>query len=233
MSNKIHRSDKTNLEIMAADYYGDNCLRDSVNKEGNSSRRPEGLVKIYEIFKNGEKKLRHKSNLVVYLGRETLAQRLVNLDNAYVSQSKDEFLSWFGLGDGGVDIADPFVPIAPIITDDDLSSRIMINATDSSCADYHTVASGYPEEGYYKKPFDSITFEADELNANRWLVLRIATTITANDANGAQLSEAGLFTSTSSGGGHSGNFSLFSKVTFPTIVKTDTRRLVFVWYLYL
>jgi len=158
---------------------------------------------------------------------------LVNVENTYATPTKDEFLTWFGLGDGGVDIADPFVPIAPVISDDDLSSRIMISATDSSCADYHAVAAGYPETGYYKKAFDSVTFEPDILNENDWLVVRISVTIGANYANGNQLSEAALFSAASGDGGYSGQFSMFSKVTFPTIVKTDARRLVFVWYLYL
>jgi hypothetical protein len=222
------------LEINATDYYGDQCLGDSIgSKQENADRRPKGLVKIYEVDESGNRKLIHKKNLVVYLGRELLAQRLVNTENIYATPTKDEFLTWFGLGNGGVDIADPFVPIAPIITDNDLSSRVMINATDSSNADYHVVAAGYPETGYYKKPFDSVTFEPDVLNDNKWLIVRISITIGANDSNGNQLSEAGLFTAASSGGGYSGQFSLFSRVTFPTIVKTDARRLVFVWYLYL
>jgi hypothetical protein len=224
---------KKDLEINAFDYYGDQCLGDSFNKQEMTDKRPKGLVKIYELDKSGNRKLVHKKNLVVYLGREMLAQRVVNIENSYASPTRDEFLTWFALGDGGVDIADPFVPIAPIITDDDLSSRIMISATDSSCADYHVTGTGYPETGYYKKPFDSVTFEPDVLNNNRWLVIRISVTIGANDANGNQLSEAGLFSAASSAGGYSGQFSIFSRVTFPTIVKTDARRLVFVWYLYL
>ena len=225
---------KKDLEINAFDYYGDQCLGDSISsKQENADRRPKGLVKIYELDESGNRKLVHKDKLIVYLGRELLAQRLVNTENTFATPTKDEFLTWFGLGDGGVDIADPFVPIAPTIVDDDLSSRVMINATDSSCADYHVTGAGYPETGYYKKPLNSVTFEPDELNGNSWLIIRISVTIGANDANGNQLSEAGLFTATSGAGGHSGQFSLFSKVTFPTIVKTDARRLVFVWYLYL
>jgi len=224
---------KNDLEINAFDYYGDQCLGDSIDKKEMTDKRPKGVVKIYELSDDGSKKLRHKSNLVVYLGREMLAQRLVNVENVYATPTKDEFLAWFGLGDGGVDIADPFVPIAPVISEDDLLSRIMINSTDSSCADYHVTGTGYPETGYYKKPFTSVTFEPDILNGNNWLVVRISITIGANDANGNQLSEAGLFTAASGGGGYSGQFSMFSKVTFPTIVKTDARRLVFVWYLYL
>jgi len=219
-------------EIEATDYYGD-CLFDSMNQKFVKRRRPQGLVKIYEVGDNGDKKLTHKTNLVVYNGREGLAQRLVNINNPLITASKDEFLTRFGLGDGGVDIADPFVPLAPVISDDTLNSNVMINATDSSNADYHVVSAGYPEEGFYKKPFESVAFEADVLNDNRWIVIRISITIAAADANGSQLSEAGLYTASSGAGGHSGNFSLFSKVTFPTIVKTDARRLVFVWFLFL
>jgi len=225
---------KKDLEINAFDYYGNQCLGDSINgKQKNTDRRPKGLVKIFELDENDNKKLIHKNNLVVYLGREMLAQRLVNVENIFTTPTKDEFLSWFGLGNGGVDIADPFVPIAPIISENDLSSRVMINATDSSNADYHVVSAGYPEEGYYKKPFDSVTFESDPLNENSWLILRISITIGANDSNGNQLSEAGLFSAESGAGGYLGQFSMFSKVTFPTIVKTSARRLLFVWYLYL
>jgi len=225
--------EKKDLEIRALDYYGDQCLGDSINGKASGDRTPKGVVEIYELDDSGNKKLVHKNNLVLYLGREMLAQRLVNVENEFATPNKDEFLTWFGLGSGGVDVADPFVPIAPVISETDLSSRIMINATDSSNADYHVVAAGYPEEGYYKKPFDSVTFEADELNDSSWSVLRISITIGANDANGNNLSEAGLFSAVSSAGGYSGQFSIFSRVTFPTIVKTDARRLVFVWYLYL
>ncbi len=222
------------IEIKAVDYYGDNCLGDSIDKPGGRQAvRPQGYVEIYDVDENGNKKLVGKHNLVVYLGREMLAQRLVNTNNAFATPTKDEFLAWLGLGDGGVDPADPFDPVAPAIDDSDLESRVRIHPTDSSNADYHVMGVGYPETGYYKKPFQSVEFEADALNDNSWLVVKINVTIVAGDANGNQLSEAGLFSAESSLGGHSGQFSMFARVTFPTIVKTVARRLVFVWYLYL
>ncbi len=221
------------IEIKAVDFYGDNCLGDSVNKPGSRDRRPQGYVEIYDVDENGNKKLVGKHNLVVYLGREMLAQRLVNVENAFATPTKDEFLAWLGLGDGGVDPADPFDPVAPAIDDSDLESRVMIHATDSSNADYHVAGAGYPETGFYKKPFQSVEFEADALNDNSWLVVKISVAIVAGDSNGNQLSEAGLFSVESSLGGHSGQFIMFARVTFPTIVKTVARRLVFVWYLYL
>jgi hypothetical protein len=223
-------------EIHAREFYGDNCLIDSM-QEQSGERRPKGVVEVYEEHADGKMKLVRKSNLVIYLGREMLAQRLVDTENPNATPTKDEFVTWFGLGDGGVRPADPFDPVPPTLNDGDLypygmASNVMINATDASSADYHIVAPGYPEEGYYKRPFDSIVFERDVLNDSKWLVMKITTTIGVSDANGKQLSEAGLFSAESRDGGYSGQFSLFARVTFPSMVKTVERRLVFIWYLY-
>lgn len=221
------------IEIVAKDIYGDNCLQDSVGSEERSEKgNPQGYVEIYEVDDSGNKKLVGRHNLVLYMGREWLAQRIVNQDNINVTSSKEEFISWFGLGNGGVIPGDPLNPAPPTITDTNLSAEVMITATDSSAADYHVIDATHPEEGYYKIPFDSIEFEQDSLNDDKWLVLKVTTTVGASYANGKQLSEAGLFTSTSKIGGHTGNFTIFSRVTFPSIVKTSDRRLVFSWFLY-
>lgn len=219
-------------EIEIRDYYGDKCLVDSVNKEGGTRGRPEGYVEIYEQNDKGEEQLVGKNNLVLYQGREQLAQRMMNFENVAVSSTKDEFVTWFGLGDGGVLPADPIDPIPPIMTDTDLYSLAMINATDSSSADYHTVDATHPEEGYYKHPFDSVEFEQDALNDDQWLVIKVTVVIGIDDANNYQLSEAGLYTAESSAGGYSGAFNLFARVTFPSLIKTTDRRLIFRWFLY-
>jgi len=227
-------------EIRITEEYGDNCFKDSTQKSGGAGdRRPKGKVEIYELDEDGKKRLVRKNNLVVYLGRETLAQMLVGKDNSNVSESTDKhWINWFGLGDGGVLPADPFDPVPPANENNDLQSRVMINATDSSSADYHlSTESGYPREGYYKHPFDSVVFERDPLNDDRWLVLKITTSLGIDDANDERLSEAGLFTSPSDEGGYGtvgdpGQFALFARVTFPTLIKDETRRLIFVWFLY-
>jgi len=226
-------------EIVIRESYGSNCLGDQVNVNKPASRRPQGEVHIYEQLENGRKELIHKSNLVVYLGREMLAQRLVNTNNALVTPTKDEWVQWFGVGDGGVLPADPLDPTPPIISDDDLYSSVMISDTTSALyADFHTSAeAGYPSTGFYKKIFDQeptnqIEFQTDILNDDRYLVIKITTTIGVNDANGQQLSEAGLFSAASATGGYSGNFSLFARVTYPSLIKTADRRFIFVWYLY-
>jgi hypothetical protein len=229
----------TVTEIIARDYYGDNCLTDTCYPDGRPNgkgRKPQGEVFIYDM-KDGKKELVHKSNLVVYSGREMLAMRLVNFPNTDPGApvaTKDEFLAWLGLGEGGVRPADPLDPVPPANQDTDLSSHIMIqNITPVKYADLHTAGVGYPKTGYYKKVFDKIEFERDNYNDDRWLSLKITTTININDANGEQFSEAGLFSAESRADGHTGNFTLFARVTFPSIIKTSDRRLVFVWYLYL
>lgn len=239
-------------EIHVTESYGENCLVDSVNSNQKSSRRPQGEVHIYEKTEDGKKELVHKSNLVVYRGREMLAQRLVNVNlSASVTPpywdypTKDEFLYWFGVGDGGVVPADPLDPTPPINDDEYLYSPVMISDTTSvEYADPHTAGEirssdsfTYPSTGFYKKRFDQdatnkIEFQTDTLNDDRYLIIKITTTIGVNDANGTQLSEAGLFSAESSSGGYSGQFSLFARVTYPSLIKTSDRRLIFVWYLY-
>ena len=135
MENKVK-----DTEIIVSESYGDNCLVDQVNRKESSNRRPKGEVYIYEL-ENGRKELVHKSNLVVYLGREMLAQRLVNVNNSNVTPTKDEWVQWFGIGDGGVRPADPLDPVPPIIDDDYLYSPVMLTATASaSYDDYKTSA---------------------------------------------------------------------------------------------
>ena len=238
------------IVIEATDFYGDICLGDSVGFNNKSKeRRPLGEVHIYEQTKDGKKKILHKNNLVLYHGREMLAQRLVNINNTFFTSghpSKDEFVSWFGLGDGGVRPSDPLDPVPPINNDDYLYSPIPVfDSTGTEFADFHTAGDAYPGGGVYTatgsyvKQFDltgdstsRVVFQGDVLNDNRQLVLQITTTIGATNANGYQLSEAGLFSAESSNHSYNGNFTLFARVTFPSLIKTSDRRLIFVWYLY-
>jgi len=223
------------IKIEATDFYGDNCLKDQVGSIGAvTDRRPQGRVHIYEEVDGSKRKLIHKSNLVVYIGRQMLAQRAMNIDNASVTGSTNlDFISWFGVGDGGVRPADPLDPVPPINSDEELSARVMIRSTGGATyADEHTViSSDYPEVGWYKKAFDSVEYEADNLNDDAYLIAKITTTIDATDANGKQLSEAGLFSSDSFAVTAT-NFTLFARVTYPSLIKTSERRLIFVWYLY-
>lgn len=211
--------------IQIEEKYGDQCLSDSQGKSSGGVRRPQGRVEIYEIDNEGVKQLIRKSNLVVYDGRELITQKIFDLENTHVDTDKDEFLYWFGLGSGGVNPADPFDPVPPVNSDTDLYEEIPISATDTTCADFHDGA-------YYKHPFDSVVFEQDSDNDGKYLIAKVITTIDTDDANDEEVSEAGLFSNLSNAGGALVPFHLFARVTFPTILKTNVRRLTFVWYLY-
>jgi hypothetical protein len=220
------------IKIDAVDKYGE-CISDGMNKCKSPGTKPQGYVDIFEQSDDGSKKLLGRHNLVLYYGREWLAERIIDFNNSSVTPTKDEYICWFGLGDGGVSDSDPFTPVPPIITDDNLYSRVMINATDSSAADYQVASPpDYPETGYYKIPFDGKEFVTDDYNEYAWLIIKLTINVGLDDANGYQLSEAGLFTAESNAGGYGGPFNIFSRVTFPSIVKTTDRRLIFNWYLY-
>jgi len=252
------------IEVVAKDFYGEHCLVDSALTRQSQKRKPEGLVEVYDIKDDGTKQLIRKNNLVIYQGRETLAQMLVRIntvddagDPQILAGNKDMWLNWFGLGQGAADTecnpgsGDVFAPEPPTNEDTELKCPIAINI-DTSSADYHVVgeagypgtcvqvpANTYPQTGYYKHAFDAVSFEQDNLNDNKWMVVKITVTIGINDANGEigssgqPLNEAGLYTAASNGGDFAGPFALFARVTFPTLLKDSTRRLQFVWYLFL
>ena len=242
-----NKAKTTNFEVIAEERYGDNCLSDSAFIGQSDLRRPKGWVEVWEEDpKTGKKKLLNKSNLIVYLGRELIVQRIFDVENTLgqdaaatlgqIFPKKDEFLYWMGFGDGGVRPADPLVPTPPTLTDIELNSLVMISATDSSAADYyHVTDSNHSKVGSYKYPFDNVEFERDYNNEDKWLVGKITTTLgtaLANGVNGQRISEAGLYTAASRSPGYNGQFSLFARVTFPTLIKTIDRRIVFIWYIY-
>ena len=112
----------TNFEVIAEEHYGDNCLGDSAFIGQSDPRRPKGWVEVWEENPNtGKKKLLNKSNLIVYLGREMLVQRLFDVENTTAQgldptfPTKDEFLYWMGFGSGGVVSANPLVPTPPTL----------------------------------------------------------------------------------------------------------------------
>lgn len=205
--------------------YGDTCIKDSVNNTSTKERKPEGYVEVYSIDKDGNKQMVGKSNLVLFVGREWIASRICNLKNTNIYPMQSDFISWLGLGNGGAPVGDPLNPNTPTNIMTGLANPIPIHATDISCSD---LRSGY----YYKQPLDSIVFQQDALNSDKYLILKITTTLSTEHANGYNLSEAGLFVSNSNVGTVADHFNIFSIVTFPSIVKDDSRQLVFYWYLY-
>ena len=211
--------DKSSINIM--DTYGDSCIRDSRTRSRLGERKPLGFVEVYE-----NEKLVDKQNLVVYSGREWMAERVHGFNNLNTPASFNSSICSLGIGNGGAPVGDPLSPISPIATDTNLINEVPISSTDST---YYDFRNGF----YYKHPFDSIEFLQDADNDNKWLVAKISTTIGYEDANGYNINEAGLFIGTDRvGGGYEAPFVLFSRVTFETLVKKNSKEFMFLWYLY-
>lgn len=228
-------------------------IRDKLNiaKKVNiseSDRGPKGFVEVYEVDKDGKKLLVEKQNLVVYAGREWVAQRIFASDNLHlpVSGSKAaEWICWLGVGKGGASPSDSLVPIAPTLFDTDLSTPVIIsNDPYELYADWYTSGS---EAGWRKKNIGVVDFEADGDNNNKYLVIRIETTLDVGEADNELINEVGLFTAASADPlfniplgytgplnayPYNGPFHLFAKVTFSTIPKTPEKRFVFSWKIY-
>jgi hypothetical protein len=203
---------------------------DSAGPKIGKERKPiQGIVEVYETDENGNKQLVRKSNLVVYKGREWAAVRLTNIANPAITPDSTAFICWFGVGSGGVAGADPFDPLPPANQDDDLVIDEMLHVNDATLGDYRIAVPGY-----FKTRFDSVNFEQDIYNDNRYLVIKFVATVGTSYANGSEINEAGLFAAGSNtpGPGSTGPFYMFARVTFPTILKNALRTLTFVWYIY-
>ena len=219
-------------------------LRDSF---GNGpKRRPIGKVEVYEKKVDGTDTtlylVRKSSNLIVYHGRNWLMQRGFGQDMSPAGFSgwSDYQLSWLGIGTGAAP-SNPLSPTAPTLSDDALTTHGVIDSGTS----YVTVG------GNEYHTFDSITYESDDEvtsfeGYDDYLVAKITTTLTADEANndnGASgysgyeyyqdINEAGLFVSDKTSVSPIPTvMEMFARVTFPTIRKTNTRELVFHWYIY-
>lgn len=219
---------KTDVVVKIHEKYGE-CLNDKSNSCLSSKRKtPEGFVEIFEMEDGGKKQLLGKHNLVLYQGREWLVCRAFATLNLNIPTTPNEFISWFGVGTGGCPIGDPLNPTSPTNIDIELANPAMLDATNITFGDYRTT----PEAGYYKMLFDSIEFEQDPDNSNAWLIGKIVSTLSISEANGKNLNEAGLYTSESNNGSYNGPFHLYARITFPTIVKSSERQLIFIWYIY-
>ena len=223
------------IQTLTVEVKDEYSLQDAASKI-SSRVQPRGYVEIYETDESGEdRQLVGKSNLVVYQGREWIATKIMGLENTNLGKDERTYsIYWFGLGSGGTEVNDPINAISPTNQDTNMYSSIGLRAEqDGTLGDYKT--TGLPpgeDPGFFKVVFDSVEFEQDTDNDNKYLILKITTNIGVDYANGKNISEAGLFTSSTPDAEHTGPFALFSRVTFPTIIKSESRQLVFVWYIY-
>lgn len=197
-----------------------------------------------QVFENNCK-LVDTSNIIVYLGREWLAQRAFNIANtqatSYYNDMEDSFISWIGFGSGGASEGDILTPLPSESTDLKLRNPVML---DESATDYIQLNTDNYQGtmvSWQLKPIDgSIQFLEDSNNEARKLITSVNTTLLKTDANGPDgesfynINEVGLFISNSkeSSSVSLDTIQLFARTSFSTLRKVASRQLVFVWNIY-
>ena len=164
-----------------------------------------------------------KNNLIVWNGREIIPQILFNQDRVLDSGQRDLKIRWLSLGVGGADATNVLEAVSPLSEDVELINEYVIDVNDVDYAD-----------GGKKKRFDNqlITYEQDPENGNRYLVVKVTTTIKYTDALGADLSEFALWFSNGDTPQTATIFELFARVSMSTIRKCEDRELIILWYIY-
>jgi len=192
----------------------------------------KGRVEITDVHNN---RILEKSNLVLYKGREWLAQRAANFLSPVEQDHNrtNHYINYFTVGIGGATPGDILTPLSPEKTDEDLNTPVLLNTNDST---YITKTRDNDALTYQLKTITSKTFKNDLLNQNRYLIVQFQTMLLNSDANGPNgnsffdINEAGLYIGDESG--TPGSVSIFARCTFSTIRKDNSRGLVFNWYIY-
>jgi len=184
----------------------------------------KGRVRItgFDISRKSSKLLHDDSNLIVYVGREWVQEKIFNVDNGSTPTNNTHGIYWASFGSGGAPASDPLNPTPPTNVDTGLASEIVIN---SSNANYADAGKKYPVWG-------NTEFQQDGANDNRYLITKITLTLDENDANGENINEAALWISESYDPSTASQFYLFARATFPTIAKTSSLVLQIEWYIF-
>lgn len=206
-----------------------------IKQELESRETIKGKIEIFEE----NKKIEETTNVVVFSGREWLAQRAfgtVNVNTNYNS-GVDWTISYVAFGQGGA-TSDILTPSPAESVDEGLKSPVMLNKNESN---YLTVESDTPN-WQLKSIENRFDYDEDSANLNRQLIVSINNTLLKTDANGPDsdnptyydINEIGLFITDPNIGDpvDKSNISLFARTTFSTLRKVQTRQLVFSWKIY-
>ena len=185
----------------------------------------KGYVKIYKcIDESGlQEQIFETSNTLVYQGREALLPILLRVPNEEITPQPNWGLWWWALGSGGVlDPTDPATRVLPSPFDTQLGNHLAL---------FDPTVPGTTPDGKYRQ-ITNVTYLKDSVNGNFYLIAVLSLRIGKNEFNGVNISEAGLFLSNSTIPDSAIRYTLFSRVTFPAILKQDTFSLLLSWYLY-
>ena len=91
------------INVVLKDRYTNKVkLKDSFGRRIQSPNRPPNKVVIHAINADGKVEfLQESKNLVIYQGREWVAERLFNLNNVDTTAVPGDAIYWFGVGSGG------------------------------------------------------------------------------------------------------------------------------------
>lgn len=232
---------------------------DSFNKKKKLRKKPSNRVIIREIKTSGNIiTLEDTTNLVLYRGRNWLLQRAFNKSMTNRSDSEtdsnwsDKYISWFGVGTGGCEAGNPMSPIDPINEEIGLLAHGNIGGTRSVTVngkDYHLFDENYPKFLYDTDITETLNSSCSETDpgtgeskpCDGFMVAIIEITLNGDESNTGigtnyqDINEAGLFISPSNSRAYSFNtndMTIYSRVTFSTIRKTEGRKLLFTWFVY-
>ena len=237
--------------------FDDELVCGEMVKEANSAKPRMGRVRIHErrLDEDGGKKLylvEDINNLIVYRGRNWLAQRAFNTNLTNRPYWKDKYISWLAIGTGGAVVGQPLTPTSPVLEDCALNAHGTVGGdrcVTVNSKDYHAIDISYPKFLHDPDVTETLCSDCSEQDSidlttyrcDQFLIGLVRTTIVASEANGISpatyqdISEAGLFVSPSNDLTYSfapTDMQLFARVCFSTIRKQDSRELIFSWYIY-
>jgi len=169
---------------------------------------PRGRVQIYDKLPNGNLKILHKSNMIVFQGREWLLQRAFGPELQGADENYDKYIKWFGIGTGGGEPGNPLQAGSTRAWDTDLIEPLVINPyVDINDPRYAPREVGGVQLNGYHKQFSSVVRKEDPANGylleNKQfypeLIAEIRIEISSEDCNGpsgsgyADINEAALF----------------------------------------
>jgi len=199
-------------------------------KDKNNLVALRGAGEVY--LDKDMKKLHYKTdNLIVYISREIIAQRIFGVNRvtpAPGTPGQSEYtVNFLSVGSGGASSSDPFSPL--VVNNEDLGLINEVRFTTDFVGNPLYAINGF------KKRIGDKQILQDDLNNNRYIIVKTTTIIGKDECNGNFLNEAALWFTHSEDGTEidSTNIVMASRFTFPSMMKTSELEPIIVWYWFL
>jgi len=223
------------------------------NKTGGLFDQINYVDVIVKNTKTGEIEQTQRSNLITYHGRSYLAQRVFNQPT--IQTWPNRYVNLFCVGSGGAPVGSLLTQSPPQNQDLNLYKFVNIASGNPQIVKNEiTTPDGLQEVEFLK--FDSATFQADPnidpasstadnpsfvnsldpvyqdgIRRDAFTDVMVQTTLLESDALGQHINEAGLYVCEDPDNMSplANSASLFARVTFSSILKTENREILFKW----